>query len=488
MARDVEVSDTRGDAISTIARTIMNQLYMTNKFAMKKIVCLFMCGATWLACTQQQKNAGDGATANQERLSDSALLDTVERRTFAYFWDGAEPNSGLAPERIHTDGNYPDNDQHIITTGGSGFGVMAILAGIERGYITRAEAVQRFEQIVGFLEKADRFHGAYPHWIDGKTGHVKPFGQKDNGGDLVETSFLFQGLLCVRQYFREGNAQEKQIAERIDRLWKEIEFDWYRNGGQNVLYWHWSPEYAWQMNFPVRGYNECLVMYILAASSPTHGVPETVYHEGWAEKGAIRKTTFYQQDTLRLRYQGNPPHGGPLFWAHYSFVGLDPRGLRDAYADYWEEMSSLTRINYQWCVDNPKQFAGYSDSSWGLTASYSVGFYAAHAPNPENDLGVISPTAAISSIPYTPQQSMAAIRHWYDNDSLNKVIWGPYGFYDAFSIQEKWCKPWYLSIDQGPEVVMIENYRSGLLWKLFMSAPEVQQGLKKLGFQSPHLK
>ncbi len=457
-------------------------------FAMKKnSLCILLISIIVLSCAEQEKNTATGATGNPKNLADSVLLDTVARRTFDYFWTGAEPNSGLAPERIHMDGDYPDKDQHIVTTGGSGFGVMALIAGIDRGYITRQQGVERFETIVSFLEKADRFHGAYPHWIDGTTGHVKPFGQKDNGGDLVETSFLFQGLLCVRQYFKDGSEQEKQLAARIDKLWKEIDFDWYRNGGQNVLYWHWSPEYAWQMNFPVRGYNECLIMYVLAASSPTHGVPAAVYHEGWAQNGAIRKTTFYKNDTLRLRYQGDPPHGASLFWAHYSFVGLDPRGLKDAYADYWNEMSSLSGINYQWCVDNPKNYAGYSDSSWGLTASYSVKFYAAHAPNNDNDLGVISPTAAISSIPYTPQQSLAAIRHWYEDDSLSSVIWGKYGFYDAFSASEKWCKPWYLSIDQGPEIVMIENYRSGLLWKLFMSCPEVQVGLKQLGFESPHM-
>ena len=396
---------------------------------MKKItIAVLLLNVILYSCKQPQKNTAVNSAVNTKGLSDSALLDTVERRTFDFFWTGAEPNSGLAPERIHMDGDYPDKDQRIVTTGGSGFGVMAILAGIERGYVTRQQGAERFEKIISFLEKADRFHGAFPHWINGETGHVKPFGQKDNGGDLVETSFLFQGLLCVRQYFKDGTEQEKQLAERIDKLWKEIDFDWYRNGGQNVLYWHWSPEYAWQMNFPVRGYNECLIMYVLAASSPTHGVPAEVYHQGWAENGAISKTTSYKSDTLHLRYQGNPPHGASLFWAHYSYVGLDPRGLKDKYADYWKEMSSLSGINYQWCVDNPKNYAGYSDSSWGLTASYSVKFYAAHAPNNENDLGVISPTAAISSIPYTPQQSLAAIRHWYEDDSLSNVIWVKYGY------------------------------------------------------------
>lgn len=450
-------------------------------------LAVFSLSILILACAQQKKVLIQQRDYNPA-ISDSTLLDSIERKTFDFFWSGAEPNSGMAPERIHMDGDYPANDQRIIATGGSGFGVMAILAGIHRGFITREQGLARLEKIVSFLQKADRFHGAYSHWINGEDGHVKPFGRKDNGGDLVETSYLFQGLLCARQFFSDGNPKEKQLAARIDRLWRAVDYDWYRNGGQNVLYWHWSPEYAWQMNFPVHGFNECLILYILGASSPTHGVPAEVYHQGWAENGAINQVSFYKNDTLHLHMQGNPPHGGPLFWSQYSFLGLDPRGLKDRYADYWKEMSTMSKINYQWCVDNPKQYKGYSDSSWGLTASYSVRGYAAHAPDERNDLGVISPTAAISSFPYTPGESMAAIKHWYTSDSLRPKILGSYGFYDAFSESANWYKPWYLSIDQGPEVAMIENYRSGLLWKLFMSCPEVQNGLKKLGFTSPWIK
>ena len=417
--------------------------------------------------------------------SDTALFRLVQQQTFQYFWDGAEPVSGLARERFHADDIYPENDKNIVTSGGAGFGVMAILVGIERNFISREQGREQLEKIIHFLETADRFHGAWPHWWNGETGKVKPFSKKDNGGDLVETSFMIQGLLCVRQYFNNGNAEEKLLAARIDKLWKQVEFDWYRNG-KNVLYWHWSPDYGWQMNFAVRGYNECLIMYVLAASSPTHSISPEVYHEGWAENGKINRTTSYGGYTLNLRYQGNPPQGGPLFWAHYSYLGLDPRGLKDKYADYWQENKNLSLINYQWCVDNPKNYKGYGKNNWGLTSSYSIEGYAGHAPNTENDLGVISPTAALSSFPYTPAQSMAAMRHWYYD--MKDKIWGPYGFYDAFSEQDNWFAPKYLAIDQGPVVVMMENYRTGLLWKLFMSCPEITQGLNKLGFKSPWIK
>lgn len=432
-------------------------------------------------------------TANTDPVSpaDTALFRTVQKQTFQYFFEGAEPVSGLARERFHADNIYPQNDKNIVTSGGGGFGVMALLVGIERGFVTRAEGIQQLGKIIHFLETADRFHGAWPHWWNGETGKVKPFSRKDDGGDLVESSFMAQGLLCVRQYFQNGTAEEKTLAARADKLWKEIDFNWYRNG-KNVLYWHWSPNYGWEMNFDVRGYNECLIMYVLAASSPTHPVPAEVYHEGWAENGKIKdvnKTDSIVSSypyKLQMKHQGDAYNGGPLFWAHYSYLGLDPRGLKDKYADYWEECVNQAMINYQWCVDNPKKFKGYGPDSWGLTSSYSIRGYAGHAPTVKRDLGVISPTAALSSFPYTPQPSMAAMKHWY-TDRKDK-LWGPYGFYDAFSETADWYLPHYLAIDQGPIVVMMENYRSGLLWNLFMSCPEIKQGLKKLGFESPHLK
>lgn len=462
---------------------------------MKKIYFFFIATLLMYSCVQQKANRAEAteksiktaATDTSKygmlpRLTDSALFDEVQRRSIDFFMQGAEPVSGCAPERIHTDNDYPEKDQNIVASGGTGFGVMSILVGIERKFITQKEGFDQLQKIVSFLEKADRFHGAWPHWWNGETGKVKPFSKHDDGADLVETSFLMQGLLCVRQYYRSGNAEEKKLAARIDTLWRQIEFDWFRNGNQDVLYWHWSPNYAWKMNFPVEGYNECLIMYILAASSPTHSISAEVYHKGWAGNGKIKKISSYGGDTLRLAYAGNPPQGGPLFWGHYSYLGLDPRGLKDAYADYWKENTALARINYKWCVNNPMGFKGYGPSNWGLTSSYSVNFYAGHAPNKENDRGVISPTAALSSFAYTPKESMAAMRFWYD--SLGSKIFGPYGFYDAFSIQENWYPLKYLSIDQGPVAVMMENYRSGFTWKLFMSCPEIQAGLKKLGFEA----
>ena len=416
----------------------------------------------------------------QVTLSDDSLLTLVQYRTFQYFWDGAEPTSGAARERFHADNQYPENDKHIITSGGTGFGVMAILVGIERKFITRQQGFERLNKLVDWLGKADRFHGVWPHWLNGETGKVKPFSPKDDGADLVETSYLAQGLLCVRQYFKDGNEMERELAAKIDKLWKEIEFDWHRKNNQNVLYWHWSPKNQWEMNFPVEGYNECLIMYVLAAGSPTHSVPPEVYHEGWARKGGMKNDPTHQQYGyhLSLKHNGAQQFGGPLFWSHYSFLGLNPHELKDDYADYWEHNRNHTLINRQYCLENPKNFEGYGENCWGLTASYSINGYAAHSPN--EDLGVISPTAALSSFPYTPEESMKVARHLYED--LGDKVFGEYGFYDAFSEHHDWYLPRYLAIDQGPIVVMIENHRTGLLWNLFMSSPEVEVAMEKLGF------
>jgi len=428
------------------------------------------------ACSSQKP----AEQAAEQRISDDSLFTLVQYKTFQYFWEGAEPTSGAARERFHVDDVYPDNDKHIVTSGGTGFGVMAILVGIERKFITRQQGVERFEKLMSFLEKADRFKGAWPHWMNGETGKVKPFGANDNGGDLVETAYLVQGLLCVRQYFKDGSDQEKALAARIDTLWREVEWDWYRRGGKNVLYWHWSPDKEWIMNFALEGYNECLITYVLAAASPTHGVPAVTYHEGWARSGAMKNDSSHQQYGyhLDLKHNGAPQFGGPLFWSHYSFLGLDPRRLKDRYADYWQHNVNHTLINYQYCVENPKGYKDYGKNSWGLTAGYSVNFYSAHSPN--EDGGVITPTAALSSFPYTPNESMEAMKHFYFD--LGDKTFGPYGFYDGFSVHHDWFKPWYLAIDQGPIVVMMENQRSGLLWNLFMSCPEVKTGLDELGF------
>ncbi|TVZ57847.1 hypothetical protein NA63_0337 [Flavobacteriaceae bacterium MAR_2010_105] len=431
-------------------------------------------------CKQGKKNIvqNESQLGSISQLTDDELLDSIQKQTFNYFWEGAEPNSGLARERLHMDDIYPTSPKNTVTTGGSGFGLMAILVGIERNFITREQALNRYHKIVAFLDKADRFHGAWPHWINGETGKVVPFSKKDNGGDLVETAFLVQGLLTVAEYFKNGNEKEQELVAKIDKLWKSVEWDWYTKNGEDVLYWHWSPEYAWEMDFPVGGYNECLIMYILAAASPAHPVKKSVYEKGWAKDGNIvSHDSLYGLPLVLNYYEHDDAAIGPLFWAHYSYLGLNPNGLVDQYADYWTLVQNQAKIHYKYALDNPKNYKGYGDSLWGLTSSYSIKGYKGHRPG--NDFGVISPTAALSSFPYTPKESMQMLRYLYKEQD---TLIGKYGPYDAFSLHDKWYLPRYLAIDQGPIPVMIENYRTGLLWNLFMKNEDVRSGLDKLGF------
>jgi len=405
-------------------------------------------------------------------ISDQALLDKVQEQTFKYFRDFAHPVSGLARERSNGNNN-------VVTSGGSGFGIMALIVGIERGFITRAEGLAQMQKIVGFLKNtAQKFHGAFPHWLDGTTGAAIPFSQRDNGADLVETSYLIQGLLTARQYFT-GGGTEATLRNDINEIWNGVEWDWFRQNNQNVLYWHWSPNYNWEMNHPIKGWNECLITYVLAASSTTHSIPKIVYDNGWASNGAMVKNLNHYGYALPL----GPTLGGPLFFSHYSFLGIDPNGLADAYANYETQTRSHALINYTYCKTNPANKFGYSDSVWGLTASDIPNGYTASSPT--NDVGVIAPTAALASFPYTPEESMKALKFFYY--VLGDKIWKEYGFVDAFTLNDPWFANSFLAIDQGPIIVMIENYRSGLLWDLFTSCQEVQDGLVSLGFSAPYL-
>jgi hypothetical protein len=401
-------------------------------------------------------------------MSDEALLDLVQKQTFLYFWDFAHPGSGLARER-NTSGD-------LVTSGGSGFGVMAIIAGIHRGFITREQGLERLLKITDFLlHKADRFHGAFPHWLHGSTGKTIPFSQKDNGGDIVETSFLIAGLLCASSYFDASLPEENRLRQQIKTIWEEVEWNWYTKGGNNVIYWHWSPNYQWEMNHQLKGWNEALITYVLAAASPTFPISKEIYEKGWASSGNMKNNRSFYSLNLPL----GPDYGGPLFFSHYSFLGLDPRNLSDSYADYNTQVVNHSLINYNYCVANPRKFLGYGPQCWGLTASDTNIGYTAHSPT--NDRGVISPTAALSSMPFTPDQSMAAMRFFYYK--LGDRIFREYGFVDAFNLTNLWFADSFLAIDQGPIVIMIENHRSGLLWEYTMKHPDIRNGLDKLGFR-----
>ena len=443
-------------------------------------------GSFTLAITNTLRSKADATLRNQQTLSfrtgldssrkfpaisNDALLTKVQEQTFKYFWDFAHPVSGLARER-NTSGE-------TVTSGGSGFGIMAIPVGIERGFISRADGLARMQKITGFLKNtAVKVKGAFSHWINGSTGAIVPFSANDNGADLVETSLLMMGLLTARQYF-DGTGAEAVLRNDINELYQNVEWDWFRRDGQNVLYWHYSPDKQWTMNLPINGWNECLITYVLAAASPTYGIPKIVYDNGWARNGNMRNGNTYYNYVLPV----GPNLGGPLFLSHYSFLGIKPIGLADTYANYETYVKNHTLINYEYCKSNPKNYFGYSDSIWGLTASDIPNGYTASSP--ANDVGVIAPTAALSAFPYAPEKSMAALHFYYY--VLGDKLWKEYGFIDAFSLQQSWFASSYLAIDQGPIILMIENYRTGLLWNLFTSSPEIKTAMRTLGFTAPYL-
>lgn len=430
---------------------------------MKLLLPLFCFSIAFSAAAQQKQQ--------RAKLTDTALLELVQQQSFRYFWDFAHPVSGMARERSNI---TPEYGWETTTTGGTGFGIMALVVAVERKWIGRDTAVNRLLKMVRFLRRADKFHGVFPHWMNGETGKVIPFSPKDDGGDLVETAYLFQGLLSARAYFSANTPGESQLRHQITWLWNEVEWDWYTRGGISVLYWHWSPNHGWSMNNEIRGWNECLITYVLAAASPSYPIKPEVYHRGWANSSYSKNQREYYGIRLPLGFD----YGGPLFFAHYSFMGLNPHQLKDRYADYWVQNLHHTLINREHCIRNPNHFAGYGPNCWGLTASDNHQGYGAHSPT--EDLGVISPTAALSSFPYTPEYSMQALRYFYYE--LGDKIWNEYGFTDAFNLSKNWYASSYLAIDQGPIIVMIENYRTGLLWRLFMNIPEIQEGLKRLDF------
>lgn len=414
-------------------------------------------------------------------LPDDALLERIQRQTFRFFWEGAHPVSGLAADRLSRSARAASSEdkRDLIAIGGSGFGVMTCIVAAERGWIERAAAIERLRAMLDLLLRAPCYHGAFPHFMNGRTGATIAFWRKDDAADIVETSFLCMGLLCAREYFDRDTPAERDLRGRITLIWEDVEWSWFTQGGRELLYWHWSPNNGWGMDHEIRGWNECLIVYVLAASSPRYAIDPLAYHRGFANGRDFLNGRSYYDIQLPL----GMPYGGPLFFTHYSFCGLDPRGLRDRYADYWQQNLRHVRINRAHCVANPHNHRGYGPGCWGLTASDDPDGYSAHAP--DNDNGTLSPTAALASVPYAPAEGLAAARTFLTR--LGDKVWGQYGFVDAFCEARDWYADSFLAIDQAPIILMIENHRTALLWNLFMRVPEVRTGLRRLGFSSPHL-
>ena len=423
--------------------------------------------------------------ASTRAFTDDELLTMVQEATFRYYWEAGHPVAGLAPEVLPGDSN-------LLALGGSGFGVMAMLVAAERGFETRDAVAERILKIVRFLARADRFHGAWPHFLNGDTGKAVPFfGKYDNGGDLVETAFMIQGLLAARRYFDHDTEVEREIRDTVTRLWREVEWSWYRQTpDSDVLYWHWSPDYAFHINHPLIGWNETMIVYLLAIASPTHPVPAALYHTGWAgtSERHVRYRQYWSRTTAGNHYTNGGTwygikldvgvgNGSDLFFTHFSYFGFDPRGIRDRYTNYFRNNRAITLINRAYAIENPRGFVGYGADTWGLSAGVNTG---GGRPLPRDDNGTINVMASLASMPYTPEESLVALKHYYRD--LGAKVWGIYGFHDGFNQTQNWYEEVYMALNQAPITVMIENHRTGLVWNLFMANPEIQPALDGIGF------
>ena len=420
--------------------------------------------------------------ATTHELTDDQLLSMVQEACFHYYWDGGQSVAGMARENI-------PGDDRIVALGASGFGIMSLLVGVDRRFVTREQGADRMRQVVTFLEKAPRYHGVWAHFLNGDTAQTIPlFGQFDDGGDLVETSFLIEGLLSARQYFHD----QPDLVQRITKLWEGVEWDWYRqHPDSEALYWHWSPDYTWYMNHRLTGWNETMITYLLAIASPTHPVPPQLYYTGWAgqSEAAIKYRSGWSGTTEGDHYSNGNTYfgikldvgegrGGPLFFTHYSFMGFDPHAFTDRYTNYFENNRNIALINRAYCMDNPGKHKGYGEQAWGLTASDDPWGYGAHEPRDKQDNGTITPTGPLASFPYTPEASIAALKYFYRERGAE--LWGAYGFRDAYNDDQNWVSPIFMGLNQAPIVVMIENYRTGVIWKNFMANPEIKTMLERL--------
>lgn len=405
------------------------------------------------------------AEARTEMLETNRLLTEVQKDGFNYFYAFGHPVSGLPRLSLRRD---PDT----CAIGATGMGLFNIGVGIDRHFITRQEGVDRTLQELKFLSQAERFHGAFPHLINGQTGKAIAFSRYDDGADIVETAFLMEGVLFAREFFSRTNAEEMEIRLLADDLWRDVEWNWFvRYDPGPYLVWHWSPKYGYKINLHITGFNECQLAYLLAMASPTHPIKPEAYWHGWEGPLYGVKRTSYG---IHLNLGNKSAPAPPLFMAHYSYLGLDPHDLwyrNKTYFDHFRDFC-LVQVRYAWSKSDI--YEGYGPL-WGITASDGPDGYRPFQPG-KQDNGTLAPTAALSSMPYVPMQSLPCLMEMYQHNGSS--LWGPIGFYDAFNPTRKWVAQAYLCIDQGPIAPMIENYRTKMCWKTFMKCPELRPVIK----------
>jgi hypothetical protein len=407
-------------------------------------------------------------SATPHVLDDGAFLDLVQHTAFDYFWYETNPQNGLVKDRS----SYTS----LSSIAAVGFGLSALTVGIDRGWISREVGRARVLTTLTFLwnsphgpeADATGYNGFYYHFLDMQTG------RRDGDTELstIDTALLLGGVLHVQEYFDQLDATEARIRTLADALYRRVDWPWMQVRSVKLCH-GWKPETGF-LPHDWGGYNEAMILYLLALGSPTFPISPQAW-TAWTS--SYDWQTHYGQAFVVFP---------PLFGHQYSHVWVDFRNIQDTYMrakglDYFENSRRATLANRAYAIANPHGWADYGENVWGLTASDIPSSYSARgAPPPERDDGTITPTAAGGSFAFTPHESLAALRHMYA--TYRTQIWGPYGFKDAFNPSMKWFATDYLGIDQGPIVLMIENYRSGRIWHVFMQHPAIQRGLEHAGF------
>jgi hypothetical protein len=407
-------------------------------------------------------------SATPKALDDEAFLDLVQRTAFDYFWYETNPANGLIKDR--------SSDPSLSSIAAVGFGLSALTVGIDRGWISREAGRARVLTTLTFLwnsphgpePDATGYKGFYYHFLDMQTG------RRDGDSELstIDTALLLGGVLHVQQYFDQADATEDQIRALADAIYRRVEWPWMQVRAPKVCH-GWTPERGFLL-YDWGGYNEAMILYLLALGSPTF----PIHPEAWAAW-----TSSYAWET---HYGHAFVVFPPLFGHQYSHVWVDFRDIQDPYMrdkglDYFENSRRATLANRAYAIANPHGWADYGENVWGLTASDIPSSYRARgAPPGESDDGTITPTAVGGSLVFTPRESLAALRYMYT--TYRTRLWGPYGFKDAFNPSIKWFASDYLGIDQGPFVLMLENYRTGRIWNVLMPHAAIQRGLKRAGF------
>lgn len=403
------------------------------------------------------------------QITEEAILDSLQRTAFDFFWNEANPANGLIRDR-----SAAWAPSSIASTG---FGLTAICIGIDHGWITREEGRERvlttlrtfwtLPQGSGTSGVAG-YRGLYYHFLDMNTG-LRTWSSELS---TIDTGLLFAGILDCKQYFDTVDSLDTEVRALADSITERAEWDFMYLGWGIKM--GWTPESGFSGFGDWIGYNEAMIMYVIAMGSPTHPVPAGSWN-AWV-------SGYDWQTWYGYTYVAFPP----LFGHQYSHCWIDFRNIQDTYMliqgiDYFENSRRATLAQREYCIDNPGNHIGYGPESWGLTAGDGpFGYSARGAPPAQNDDGTITPTAAAASIVFAPEVVIPTLQYWYDN--FKPELWMEYGFRDGFNLNYAWWGPEVIGIDQGPILVMIENYLNESVWTRFMENPDIQAGLDAAGF------